>query len=65
MPSLSAARATLNASIESDLPALARGAPGAGHVLRRDADDPLAASDQEPLERAGHVPAVLDRPHPL
>ena len=31
----------------------------------RDAHDPLAAGDQEPLERAGHVPAVLDRPHPL
>ena len=47
------------------LAALARGAPGAGHVLRRDAHDPLAAGDQEPLERAGDVPAVLDRPHPL
>ena len=65
IPSLSAARATLNASIESDLPALARRAASAGHVLRRDPHDPLAAGDQKPLKRAGHVPAVLDRPHPL
>ena len=34
-------------------------------MLRCDANDPLAAGDQEPLECAGHVPAVLDRPHPL
>ena len=44
---------------------LARGAPGAGHVLGSHTDDPLAAGDQEPLERAGDVPAVLDRPYPL
>ena len=47
------------------LAAIARGAAGARHVLGRDPHDPLAAGDQEPLERAGHVPAVLDRPHPL
>ena len=29
------------------------------------AHDPLAAREQEALERAGDVPAVLDRPHPL
>ena len=47
------------------LAALARGATRAGHVLRGDPHDLLAASDQEPLERAGDVAAILDRPHPL
>jgi hypothetical protein len=30
--------------------------------MRRDAQHPLAALDQEALERAGHVPAILKRP---
>ena len=64
-PSLSAARATLNASIESDLPRSRDERRAPAMCFGRDAHDPLAAGDQEPLERAGHVPAVLDRPHPL
>ena len=47
------------------LAALPCRAPSARHVLRRDAHHPLPAREQEPLERAGDVPAVLDRPHPL
>ena len=37
----------------------------AGHQLRRDANDALAAREQEPLQRARDVPAVLKRPDPL
>ena len=33
--------------------------------LGRDADDGFAAGEQEPLQRAGDVPAVLDRPDTL
>ena len=33
--------------------------------MRRDAHDPLAGGQQRLLEPARHVPAVLDRPHPL
>jgi hypothetical protein len=33
-----------------------------GHQSRRNANDALAVDDQEPLERAGDVPAVLQRP---
>jgi hypothetical protein len=35
----------------------------AGGQLGRDAHDGFASGEQEPLERAGDVPAVLDRPH--
>jgi hypothetical protein len=45
-------------------PAASTGA-GAGGELGRDAHDRFAACEQEPLECAGDVPAVLDRPHPL
>jgi hypothetical protein len=31
--------------------------------VRRDPQHPLAALDQKPLERPGHVPTVLKRPH--
>ncbi len=62
MPSRSAARATASASIRSDLPRSRLAAPRVGHQLRRDANDALAAADQKPLERAGDVPAVLQRP---
>jgi hypothetical protein len=41
--------------------ALARGA----HPPRRDADDPLADSQQRPLKAPRNRAAVLDRPHPL
>jgi len=47
------------------LPAPARLATRVGHQLCRDAQDPLAACDQKPLERARDVPAVLQRPHPF
>ena len=47
------------------LAALAGRAASAGHVLRGDAHDPLPAGDEEPLEGAGHVPAVLERPDSL
>ena len=47
------------------LAALAAGAPGPGHQPRRDANDTLATRDQEPLQRARDMPAVLQRPHPL
>ncbi len=49
-----------------DLIRLARLAPaapsGAGQP-GRDAHDPLAAGDQEPLQASGDMPAVLNRPH--
>jgi hypothetical protein len=35
------------------------------HQLRRHPHDALPAGEQEALERAGDVPAVLERPHPL
>jgi hypothetical protein len=44
------------------LAALAGAAALADGELGRDADDRLSAGEQEPLERAGDVPAVLDRP---
>ena len=47
------------------LAALASALARAGHQLGRHAHDALAAREQEPLQRAGDVPAVLDRPHPL
>jgi hypothetical protein len=47
------------------LAALAGAAAGAGGKVRRDPQHPLATLDQKPLKRPGHVPAVLDRPHPL
>ena len=47
------------------LAALAAAAALAGHQPGRDPDDALAANEQEPLEGARDVPAVLQRPHPL
>ena len=47
------------------LPALADPAAGVGHQPWGEAHDRLAAIDQEPLQRPGHVPDVLDHPHPL
>jgi hypothetical protein len=47
------------------LAALAARAPGVGHQPRRDPNHPLAAGDQKPLEGPRHVPAVLQRPHPI
>ena len=47
------------------LAALAARAPRVGHQPRRQPNHPLAASDQKPLERARHVPAVLQRPNPI
>ena len=44
---------------------LAGALPGAGHQLRRNADDALAALEQEPLQRPRHMPAVFKRPDPL
>ena len=41
------------------------GAALADGELGRDPDHGLAAGEQEPLERAGDVPAVLDRPDAL
>ena len=35
------------------------------HQLRRHPHQPLARSDQRPLERTGQLPAVLERPQPL
>jgi hypothetical protein len=47
------------------LAALAASASRLAHQLGRDAEDALAVADQEPLQRAGHVPAVLQRPDSL
>jgi hypothetical protein len=47
------------------LAALPGRAASARHVLGRDPHDPLAAGDEEALEGARHVPAVLERPDPL
>ena len=47
------------------LAALAAGAPRAGHQSRGDANHTLTTADQKPLQRAGDMPAVLQRPHPL
>jgi hypothetical protein len=47
------------------LAALASALARLGGQVRRDPQHPLAALDQKPLERAGNVPAVLQRPHPL
>jgi len=33
--------------------------------MGRDPQHPLAALDQKPLKRPGHMPAVLKRPYPL
>ena len=49
----------------SDLPRSRPPRRDVGHQLGRDAQHPLAAGDQEPLEGAGHVPAVLQRPDAL
>ena len=64
-PSRSAARATATRVDAVGLAAIAAAAALAGHQPGRDPDDALAADEQEPLERARDVPAVLDRPHPL
>src|SRR5919112_1444020 len=47
------------------LAALARTAASVRGQVRRDPQHPLAAIDQEALQRTGHVSAVLKRPHPL
>jgi hypothetical protein len=41
------------------------GAALAGHQPGGDANDPLAAGHQQPLEAARDMPAVLQRPHAL
>jgi hypothetical protein len=46
-------------------PRLAGAVARPGRQFGRDSEDPLAAAEQEPLQAPGHVPAVLDRPHPL
>jgi hypothetical protein len=46
-------------------PAPASAAPRVGRQLRRHAQDPLAARDHKPPQRARDVPAVLQRPHPF
>jgi hypothetical protein len=47
------------------LAALTSAAARVGGHVRRDPQHPLAAGDHKPLEAAGDMPAVLDRPHPL
>ena len=47
------------------LAALTRRVARASGQLRWDAHDPLAAGEQEPLERPRNVAAVLERPHTL
>jgi hypothetical protein len=47
------------------LPALPDPFAGLGHQPGWEPDDRLAAIDQEPLQASGHVPDVLDHPHPL
>ena len=47
------------------LATLAHAAASPGHQRWRQPQHPLAVIDQEPLKRPGHVPAVLDHPHPL
>ena len=47
------------------LAARARALARSGHQLRRHPHDALAARDQKALQAPGHVPAVLQRPHPL
>ncbi len=47
------------------LATLARALARFAHQFRGDPDDPLAVCDQEALQAAGDVPAVLDRPDPL
>jgi hypothetical protein len=44
---------------------LARPAPAASHQLRRHPHHPVTPSEQEPLQLARHMPAILDRPHPV
>ena len=61
IPSRTAARATLSASMSSDLPRSPATPARTRHQLRSDADDPLAAAQEKPLKASGHVPAVLDR----
>jgi hypothetical protein len=47
------------------LPALPDPLAGLCHQPGWEPDNRLAAIDQEPLQPAGHVPDVLDHPHPL
>ena len=65
IPSRSAARAIAIASIGSDLPRSREARRRPAISCGAQAHDPLAAVDQKPLQAARHVPAVLDRPHPL
>ena len=65
MPSASAARATAIASMRSDLPRsrLERREPAINRVETRTTRSPRAIRNRS--KRARHVPAVLQRPHPL
>ena len=54
-----------SASIASDLPRAAPGAPLGRGQLRRHPHQPLARRDKLTLERAAHMAAVLDRPQAL
>ena len=47
------------------LPRLALALPGATHPTRRHPDDPLTDGQQRPLKAPGHMPAIVDRPHPV
>jgi len=47
------------------LATLAARAPRAGHQPRRDPNHALTARDQEPLQRTGHMAAILQRPDPF
>ena len=47
------------------LPALTTAAPGIRHQPRRDAQNTFSTLDQESLKGPRHMPAVLERPHPL
>ena len=47
------------------LPALANNATGISHQPRRQPHDGLASIEQEPLQRAGHMPNILDHPNPF
>jgi hypothetical protein len=65
IPSLSAARAIAVASIGSDFPGSRAARLEDSVQPRRDPDHPIAAGEQRALQAAGHVPAVLERPHAL
>ena len=64
-PSRSAARAIARASIASDLPRSRPARRASPISFGGDPHHPLATREQEALQRARDVPAVLERPHPL